>query len=93
MSHNKRSEPRIPIQLEVEVITPELGKLQLQTTNMSSNGLYLCTDQRLALPVGSEIMLRLTQPLGDGEPPLIHARVVRVEEHGFGLQFLEDEEE
>jgi hypothetical protein len=91
MSREQRRHPRFNIQMEVELITPELGALTLQSGNLSNSGLFLCADQSMPLQVGSEVCVRLKQALGDGEPPLVKARVVRIEEQGIGIQFSEEE--
>lgn len=91
MSREQRRHPRFNIQMEVELIAPELGALTLQSGNLSNSGLFLCVEQSIPLQVGSEVCVRLKQALGDGEPPLVKARVVRVEEQGIGLQFDEDD--
>ncbi len=83
----QRRHPRISIQIEVELIAPELGAVTLNSGNLSNSGLFLCADQTLPLQIGSEVSVRLKQALGDGEPPLVKARVVRVEKQGIGLHF------
>lgn len=91
MSREQRRHPRINLQIEVELITPDLGALTLQSGNLSNSGLFLCVEQSIPLQLGSEVCVRLKQALGDGEPPLVKARVVRIEEQGIGLQFDEDD--
>lgn len=92
MSRDQRRHPRINIQIEVELIAPEVGALTLQSGNLSDSGLYLCADQSMPLQIGSEVCVRLKQALGDGEAPLVKARVVRIEDQGIGLHFHEDAE-
>ncbi|MEW6646802.1 MAG: PilZ domain-containing protein [Pseudomonadota bacterium] len=92
MSRDQRRHPRINIQIEVELIAPEIGALTLQSGNLSDSGLYLCADQSMPLQIGSEVCVRLKQALGDGEAPLVKARVVRIEDQGIGLHFHEDAE-
>ena len=89
MSRDLRRHPRINIQMEVELIVPELGTITLQSGNLSNSGLFLCVEQSVTLQIGSEVHVRLKQALGDGEPPLVKARVVRIENQGIGLQFEE----
>lgn len=83
----QRRHPRISIQIEVELIAPELGAITLNSGNLSNSGLFLCVDQSVPLQIGSEVSVRLKQALGDGEAPLVKARVVRIEEQGIGLHF------
>ncbi len=89
---NQRRHPRIKIELEVELLLPEQDTLILKSGNMSQEGLFLCATPECVPAVGSEVYVRLKNALGDGEPPLVRARVVRVEEGGIGLHFEEDGE-
>jgi len=91
MSRDQRRHPRVNLKIEVELIAPELGTVTLQSGNLSDSGLYLCADQSMPLQIGSEVSVRLKQALGDGEAPLVKARVVRIEDQGIGLQFAEDD--
>ena len=86
MSRELRRHPRINLQTEVELICPELGTITLKSGNLSDSGLFLCAEQSVPLQVGSEVCVRLKHALGDGEAPLVKARVVRVENQGLGLQ-------
>ena len=87
----QRRHPRIKIQLEIELLLPDDQSLMLQSGNMSQEGLFVRLDQELHPAVGSEVYVRLKNALGDGEPPLVKARVVRAEESGIGLHFEEDD--
>jgi len=89
---DQRRHPRLKIQLEVELILPEQESHTLKSGNMSQEGLFLCTSPECMPEVGSEVYVRLKSALGEGEPPLVKARVVRIEEGGIGLHFEEDGE-
>jgi hypothetical protein len=86
----QRRHPRVNIQIEVELTAPELDALILKSGNLSQSGLFLCVESAVPLQMGDEVCVRLKHALGDGEPPLVKAQVVRVTEHGIGLRFNED---
>lgn len=86
----QRGHPRIKLQLEVELSLPGTDTLTLTSGNLSDSGIYLHAGNHPLPLVGSEVYLRLKQPLGDGEPPLIKARIVRIDQNGAGLHFEKD---
>ncbi len=88
---NQRRHPRIKLQIEVELNPPGEEALTLTSGNLSDSGIYLQADSDSLPLVGSDVYLRIKQALGDGEAPLVKARVVRVDRGGLGLQFETDE--
>lgn len=87
---NQRRHPRIKLQIEVELNLPGEEALTLTSGNLSDSGIYLQADGDSLPLVGNEVYLRLKQALGDGEAPLVKARVVRVDRGGLGLKFETD---
>ncbi len=85
----QRRHPRIKIQLEVELVLSEEESRTLTSENMSQEGLFLNADAQLLPQAGSEVYVRLKGALEGVEPPLVRARVVRVEQGGIGLHFEE----
>jgi len=87
---NKRSDNRLDICLAVEVTLASGQQIKLCTRNLSTTGVYLEKADHEMPPVGSIIHLKLNQKLGLGEAPLVKGKVVRTDEHGVGIQFIED---
>ena len=87
---DKRKDSRLGIKLEVELKTQE-QELALETRDLSNSGVFLRAEE-VSLPTeGSIVELRIKQPLGDSEPPLVKARVVRIDKDGIALAFITDE--
>ena len=87
---DKRKDSRLGIKLEVELHSEEQD-LSLETRDLSQSGVFLSA-QESALPAeGSIVELRIKQALGEEEPPLVRARVVRVDNDGIALTFITDE--
>ena len=87
---DQRKDSRLGIKLEVELKTQE-QELSLETRDLSNSGVFL-TAEEVSLPTeGSIVELRIKQPLGDSEPPLVKARVVRIDKDGIALAFISDE--
>ena len=89
MSSENRKHLRIGLVVDIE-LTLQQGLINVRTRNISDGGLYLILDDIELPPIGTEVAVRLKNQLGDGEePPVNRARVVRHENDGIGLEFLE----
>lgn len=90
MRENRRDE-RYPITVEVEVMIPGFWKKRkriLRTLDMSNSGVFLeCSDQSCP-PVGTELEVRISGPVGGEAPPVVRARVVRVTGDGMAVVFI-----
>ncbi len=82
---NKREFSRVPIQLDVEILSPQPAPSSCQVKDVSLKGLYLlCANP---LPVGSDCRVALL--LGGGETPVrieIGGTVAREDPAGMGLE-------
>ena len=86
----QRRHLRIGLVVDIELTLPDQNTLVVRTRNISDGGLFLILDEIELPPVGTEVMVRLKDQLGDGEtPPLNRAKVVRHEPDGIGLAFVE----
>jgi len=89
-SNEQRKHLRIGLIVDIELTLPEQGQITVRTKNISDGGLFLILDSIELPPLGTEVQVRLKNQLGDGdEPPVNRAMVVRAEENGIGLEFLE----
>lgn len=87
----RRKSERLPVTVEVQVEwTPATaGPLVFKTRDLSDSGILLRVDGQAIPPVGQVVTVRLKDPLADGEtPPLLKAEVVRQDNQGLGLKFL-----
>ena len=85
---DKRNAERLGIRLEVEVERDQ-DKSSMHSRDISNTGIFLeCTPENLP-PVGSILIIRIKQALGDGEAPSVRAQVVRIDGQGVGLKFLD----
>lgn len=87
---DKRNSERLGIRLEVEVEPGTNGdKSSLHTRDISNSGVFLeCCDGKLP-EVGSIVVIRIKQALGEGEAPAVKAEVVRIDKDGIALKFLD----
>ena len=90
MSSDKRKDSRLGIKLEVELHSEEQD-LSLQTRDLSNGGVFLTADEINLPPEGSVVEIKIKQAMGDDEPPLVKARVVRIDKDGIALAFITDE--
>ena len=87
---NKRKDSRLGIKLEVELHSDEQD-LSLETRDLSNSGVFLTVEETNLPAEGSIVELRIKNALGDDEPPLVKARVVRIDSDGIALAFITDE--
>jgi hypothetical protein len=87
---NRRHE-RVPIAVEVEMVDPAIGKLIVNTKDISDGGLFLRLAHKPWPQVGSVVTVRVNEQLGGEDPPLLRARVVRETHDGVGVEFIFDD--
>lgn len=86
----RRYEARQEVSLSVEILDPpHLGKVRLQTHDLSKKGAFILLNRDKCLPVGRVLSLRMPGLLWGEETSTVSARVVRVTDQGMGLQFLD----
>jgi len=88
---NKRTESRLAIQIDVELVGEDNKESSLQTRDLSNSGVYLEKGDSNLPPEGTIVHIRIKNNLGDGDPPLVKARVVRVDSDGLALAFIPDD--
>ncbi len=84
----RRNNTRLSIKLEVELYADD-QECSLQTRDLSNNGVYLEKGETNLPAEGSIVHLRVKQPMSEGEePPLVKARIIRIDADGIALQFI-----
>jgi hypothetical protein len=86
---DKRREPRLNIRLEVE-LHAEGDTASLHTRDLSNKGAFLEASERALPAVGTIVFIKLKQGFQDGDAPLVKAQIVRSDNDGIALKFLED---
>lgn len=86
----KRRYRRMAMRMSVEVTTPEGETRMLHTRDLSEGGLFLEGCDAEDLPLGQDLMLKVSVALQGDEAPIVKARVVRETEEGLGVCFLQD---
>jgi hypothetical protein len=84
----KREFSRVPIQLDVEISSPQPAPDSCHVKDVSLKGIYLLCDN--PLPIGSDCRVALL--LGGGETPIrieVGGTVARVDPTGMGLEIKE----
>lgn len=62
----------------------------LHTRDLSNKGVFLESDQQQLPEVGTIVYLRLKQGMHDGDAPLVKAQIVRSDNDGIALKFLDN---
>ena len=85
----RRRAARYPIRVAVTV-TNNSGTIRANADNISTSGMLLRVEQPTAFRIGEEVSVEVELPDNPGEPFSAWglARVVRIEDGGFGVQLL-----
>jgi len=85
---NKRRHSRVPLNVEVKISHPDIGELIVKTRNLSDGGLFIVADPTAMPPIGEIVQGQVQAESGDF--PVVSMKIVRTEDDGLGLQFIED---
>ena len=89
MSDDRRSGPRVPVQMWVEESSPD-GLYFQRSANLSHGGMYL--ENTVPHPVGTLVNLKFTLP-DEGAPIAVRAEIVNAatddKDFGMGLRFVD----
>ncbi len=92
MSENLRRHPRTEIEIEVELRFLEDSAHTVITRNLSEGGLYMCVKNTAHYPLGEMVSLHFKNPLNNFAETEKDAIIVRVEDAGIAVAFVEMEE-
>lgn len=84
---NKRNHPRHPLAVEVKISHPDIGEIIVKTKNLSESGLFILAEPT-NMPAIGEIVQGQVQG-GGADFPVVKMIIVRTEDDGLGLQFVE----
>lgn len=84
---NKREHERIPLSVDVKVSHPDIGEKLVKTKNISDSGLFILVEPT-EMPAIGEVVEGQVQGVID-DPPVVKMKIVRMEDDGLGLQFIE----
>lgn len=88
MAADRRRLARIGIPMTMTVLIDGQPMREMETADISNGGAFLKASPQLCPPVGSELSLQVKGQLAGKEPPLMRARVARIERDGMGVEFL-----
>ncbi len=102
MSQKNRKQPKIIIIMSnaehrkyvrtrltssVKLTHPDIGSIEVKTRDISDGGIYLLSKITNLPPIGSEVTVQLLDT--PFEAPVLTMRIVRVENNGIGLAFID----
>jgi ribosomal protein S12 len=85
---NRRKSIRTKLQAKVRLSHPEVGDVHLHTSDISDGGAYILSDGN-PLPEVGEVVEVQVQGIGSGEAPVVKMRIVRIDNQGVGLEFID----
>ena len=88
---NNRESIRTKLRAEVKLSHPEMGDLSLHTGDISDGGAYIFSEGNLLPKIGELVEVQV-QGMGGGDAPILKMKVVRLDNDGVGLQFIDDDD-
>ncbi|WP_428634740.1 PilZ domain-containing protein [Sedimenticola sp.] len=86
--NNRREHLRHPLTVDVKISHPDIGELIVKTKDISDGGLFILVEPADMPPIGEIVQ---GQVQGEAEDlPIVTMKIVRTEDDGLGLQFIED---
>jgi len=92
MLENLRRYPRKEIEIEVELLFLEDNTRTLITRNMSEGGLFMPVSNTERYPLGEMVSLRFKNPLDNYVETQKDAIIVRLDDDGVAVAFVEIDE-
>lgn len=84
---NNRKHPRYPLSVDVKISHPDIGEKMVKTRNISDSGVFILVEPTAMPPIG-EVVQGQVQGEHD-DMPVVKMKIVRMEDDGLGLQFIE----
>lgn len=89
MSSNQRDSSRIGLVIDIKLTCKDNREHILKSRNISDKGVFLeFNDEKLDIPIGTNVTLQVCSQLGDEPAPPVEAEVMRTTDEGIGLQFI-----
>lgn len=85
---NHRKAVRTRLRADITLWHPEAGEVQLYTRDISDGGAYCVVSGRLSLAPGDIVDVQV-QGLPGESAPVVAMRVIRVEDEGVALAFID----
>jgi hypothetical protein len=85
---NRRTHPRTPMKVRVKILNSSVGEKIVVTRNISDGGLFLVAEPTEMPNIGEVVEAQVQGILEN--PPIVRARIVRLESDGVGLQFVSE---
>lgn len=87
MSRDQRQHIRTKLTSNVRMTHSDIGTIEVKTRDISDGGIYILSKITNLPPVGSEVQVQLMDT--PFEAPILDMKIVRLEDDGIGLQFIE----
>lgn len=89
VDNNKRAAVRTKLRADVKLSHPAVGDVDLHTGDISDSGAYILAEGHPMPDIGECVSVQV-QGMGAGDAPLVKMRIVRIDNKGIGLEFIDD---
>ena len=87
--NNRRQHERIPMKVDVRITHPDIGETIVSTRNISDGGIFVLIDPVDMPKIGEKLYGQVVGVIDN--PPIKLMQVVRCEDQGIGLMFIDDD--
>lgn len=84
---DKRQHERYPLSVDVKISHADIGEKIVKTKNISDSGLFILVEPTTMPSVGEVVQGQVQG--GHDDMPVVKMKIVRTEDDGLGLQFIE----
>jgi len=91
MTKNRRKHTRVSVTVNIKISHPSIEDKIVKTRNISDSGIFILVEPT-EMPAEGEIIVGQVQGMAD-TPPSLSMKVVRVENEGLGMEFLNNIDE
>ena len=84
---DKREHPRYPFTTDIKIAHPEFGEKIVKTKDISDSGVFILVEPTAMPPIGEVVQGQVQG--GADDMPVVKMKIVRMEDDGLGLQFIE----
>ena len=86
---NRREHIRHPVVVEIKIYHPDFGERLVKTKDLSDGGLFILVEPSEMPPIGEIVQGQVQGEFDD--LPIVTMKIVRTENDGLGLQFIQDD--
>lgn len=86
---DNRRDKRVKFRADVRVSHPEVGDVDVHTSDISDTGAFILSEGNPMPSVGEIVQIQI-QGMGGEDAPVVAMRINRIDKDGIGLEFVDE---